>query len=128
MSFVSVALFRRGGETVYRAPHREVGRDLTQARKAASRYWNGRIKEPDRLDTLFVVEVQAGCAVVSERAAQAKEWMRWRAPIAHVRRHAHIVACLVKLNIDPDRAGEPPPETLTINGYTYRRDSPAEEI
>ena len=127
-SFVSVALCRRNGELGFRRPRREIGGDITQARKAASRYWRGHVTEGDKLLTIYVVEADRGVYAVSERAADAPAWTRYSIQPAEVRSVPHIVACLRELGVNPDRAPPPPPEVLVINGWTYRRDPQSQEI
>jgi hypothetical protein len=119
--FVSVALFKRGGNTVFKPARKEASPEKTQARKSASRFWNGNIIEPDKLTKVIVVEIVGQIVHVSERG-HARSWVDYRMTVAEAAKQAHLAACLAELGIDPAAALPPMPDTLEINGVIYRRE------
>ncbi|MCV6547550.1 MAG: hypothetical protein OIF56_09755 [Cohaesibacter sp.] len=117
--FVSTATMRDDkGKLVFLRTRRETATRTTQARKAASRFWggvaNGRGWE---LDCLYCVKRGAsGGFVVSERRTDRRDWLTY---IAAEKPSPQINACITELGGPlPD---QPPPQSLTINGWTYHR-------
>jgi hypothetical protein len=120
--FASVALIRRNGSVVFKPPRKERPDDLTQARKAAVRYWRGNLAAGDALVKVIIVREFAGKLEISE-SARAGSWIGNVAEIATAAREPHIAACLGELGIDATADAAPAvPDVLTINGFTYRRD------
>lgn len=119
--FASVALFKRGGNTVFKPARKEASPEKTQARKSASRFWNGNIVEPDKLTRLFVVEMRGQMVDVSERG-HARSWIEYSLTTAEAAKQAHLAACLGELGVDPAAAPPPMPDVLEINGVIYRRE------
>ena len=123
--FASVALFRRDGSTVFKAPRKEPNADKTQARKSASRYWRGNIAEPDGLTRIILVQVTGQLIYVAERAAVGgldRPWVEYHLDHAAAAKTPHIAACLAELGVDASAAPPPLPDTLEINGVIYRRE------
>lgn len=122
--FASVAMFKRAGKTMFLPPRKELVADATQARKAASRYWNNRITGDDVLTRVVLVRASGPLIEISERAYTAagpsRNWLTYTADAADA--VGHIRACLAELGVDPERAPPPMPETLEINGILYRRE------
>lgn len=119
--FASVALFKRDGNIVFRPARKEASPTKTQARKSASRFWNGNIVEPDKLTRLLVVEMCGQMVDVSERG-HARNWIEYSLTPAEAAKQAHLAACLGELGIDPAAAPPPMPDVLEINGVIYRRE------
>lgn len=119
--FASVALFRRDGKTVFKPPRKERPNDITQARKAAMRYWSGAANG-DTLLRVFVVREYGGMLEISESEGAGKPWlMRADAP-STAAREPHLAAAMAELGVDPTDAMPPVPDALVINGFTYRRE------
>lgn len=118
--FASVALFRRNGSVVFKAPRKEASDTATQARKSASRFWSGNIQEPDKLTKIVLVQWIGKAAHVSER--QGQHWIEYRIDHAEALKQPHLAACLSELGIDPDNAPPTMPDTLEINGVIYKRE------
>lgn len=119
--FASVALFQRGGKTVFKPARKEATPLMTQARKSAARFWNGNIAAPDKLTAIFVVQCSGQIVSVSERGL-ARSWIEYSLTVAEAVKQAHLAACLGELGIDPAAASPPMPETLEINGVIYKRE------
>ncbi|MDK2769951.1 MAG: hypothetical protein KYX69_19810 [Sphingomonas sp.] len=119
--FASVALFRRNGSVVFKAPRKESSAEKTQARKSASRFWSGSIVEPDKLTKLVVLAVGGGLVLIGERQP-GRAWMEYRMTPAEAAKQPHLAACLSELGVDADQAPPPLPDTLEINGAIYRRE------
>lgn len=123
--FCSIAVFRRDGRPTYRHPRKEGFDNETQARKAASRYWNGNIQEPDRLLKIALVSVDRGIVRVAERMANAsrdRPWVVTRMQLAEAAAQPHLAACLNELGVDLDALPPAMPDVLEINGVVYRRE------
>ncbi|WP_454618347.1 hypothetical protein [Bradyrhizobium cenepequi] len=123
--FASVALFRRDGAIVFKAPRKEPSQDKTQARKSASRFWRGNIAEPDVLTKIIVVQQAGRLIQIAERAVsggQDRPWVEYRLDHAEAIKAPHVAACLAELGVDPASAPPPMPDTLEINGVIYRRE------
>lgn len=119
--FASVALIRRNGKTVFKPPRKERPADVTQARKAAVRYWRGAMSNGDVLAKVIVLREFAGKLEISESATLGA-WTGHAAEIATAAREPHLAACLGELGILATDAAPPVPDVLVINGFTYRRD------
>jgi hypothetical protein len=119
--FASVALFRRDGGTVFKAPRKEPCQDKTQARKAASRFWRGNITEPDVLAKIILVHAAGRMIHISERAT-AGGWVNYSLDPTEAAKAPHLAACLAELGIDLASAPPPMPDVLEINGVIYRRE------
>lgn len=123
--FASVALFRRDGSIKFKPPRKERPDDLTQARKAAMRFWRGNLGEGDTLVKLIVMREFSGRLQISERAHNAgldKPWVDFQADISSAMKEPHLAACVGELGIDPAKAQPSLPDTLEINGIIYRRE------
>ena len=120
--FASVALFRRNGEIVFKPPRKERPADLTQARKAAARYWTGNTASGDTLTKVILARESAGKLEISEREPRQRAWTSHVVEIAAAIREPHLAAAVDELGIDASAAPPPVPDVLVINGYTYRRD------
>lgn len=122
--FASVALFRRNGQMTFRAPMRQNHDNVTQARKAASRVWNGAIRAPDKLVKIVVVHREGLLVNVSEKAISAPsgQWIQDFLPPAKAAEQPHLAACLKELGINPAEMPPPMPDVLEINGAIYRRE------
>ncbi|RUX04769.1 MAG: hypothetical protein E5V51_00295 [Mesorhizobium sp.] len=120
--FASVALIRRNGSIVFRPPRKERPEDVTQARKAAMRFWSGHLAAGDALVKVILVREFAGKLEISERGAKDTNWIGYDREIRSTIGEDHITACLGELGIDPDAAPALLPDVLTINGFVYRRE------
>lgn len=120
--YASVAVFKRDGNTVFRAPRREASTEKTQARKSASRFWKGAISAPDKLVKIVVVTRERNHIVVSERRQPGRGWIEFEADAAQISAQTHLSACLAELGIDAASAPAPLPDFLEINGAIYRRE------
>jgi len=123
--FASVALFRRNGGTVFKAPRKEPSSHKTQARKSASRFWRGNIVEPDVLTKIVLVQHDGRTVHVAERATvagQDRPWVEYRLDADTALKTQHIAACMSELGIDPADVPPPMPDVLEINGVIYRRE------
>jgi hypothetical protein len=120
--FASVALFRRNGNVVFKPPRKERPADVTQARKAAMRFWQGNIAAPDVLVKVILVREFAGKLEISERGPNETNWIGYDREISGADQEPHIAACLGELAIDPSAAMPPLPDVLNINGFVYRRE------
>lgn len=123
MTFASTALIPDDGRLVAAEPRAEIGPSETQARKAASRFWNG----PAGVGavSILVVERRDASIILHERPAGRRDRRPWRTTpmtIAAARAHPRIRSCLAMLGAPPDQAAAAMPETLEINGIVYRRD------
>ncbi len=122
--FASVALFRRNGGTVFKAPRKEPSAHKTQARKSASRFWSGNITSPDVLAKIVLVQCSGRLVEIAERATvngQDRPWVEFRLDHAEAIKSPHIAACLSELGVDPASAPPPMPDVLEINGVIYVR-------
>lgn len=73
-SFASVVLFKREGVTWFKPPRKERPEALTQARKAAMRFWRGNLSEGDALvRVILCVRSPANLRLASVAAAPADE-------------------------------------------------------
>ncbi len=89
--FASVALFgNSNGDVVFKPPRKERPTNLTQARKAAMRYWRGRAGD-DTLMCVIVVREFAGRLEMSERAADtnSRPWREFTRDIETARQDPH---------------------------------------
>lgn len=123
--FASVALFRRNGGIVFKAPRKEPSDHKTQARKSASRFWRGNIVEPDVLTKIILVQHDGRTVHVAERATvagQDRPWVEYRLDADDALKSQHIAACMSELGIDPAEVPPPMPDVLEINGIIYRRE------
>lgn len=120
--FASVALFRRNGNVVFKPPRKERPDDLTQARKAAMRFWAGHLASGDTLVKVFLVREFAGTLEISERGPADALWKGYSREIRGAEAEPHIAACLGELGIDPNASPPPLPDILNINGFVYRRE------
>ncbi|TIW56703.1 MAG: hypothetical protein E5V54_11330 [Mesorhizobium sp.] len=120
--FASVALIRRNGQIVFRPPRKERPADVTQARKAAMRYWAGHLATGDALVRVILVREFAGKLEISERGPADTNWKGYSREIAGAEAEPHIAACLGELGIDASAAMPPLPDVLNINGFVYRRE------
>lgn len=118
--FASVALFRRNGGVAFKPPRKERPADVTQARKAAMRYWAGHHGEA--LIRVFLVREFAGKLEISERGPADALWKGYDREIRGAEAEPHIAACLGELGIDPNASPPPLPDMLNINGFVYRRE------
>lgn len=122
--FASVALFQRGRAVVFKPPRKERPADLTQARKSAFRYWRNMQTTTDRLLKVIVLREIGGGVEISERCDSRSEdrpWIMHRQNVAGVTED-HMLACLAELGVTAEPAAFVPPDVLTINGFTYRRE------
>jgi hypothetical protein len=123
--YASVAIIRRNSAIVFRPPRKERPTDITQARKAAQRHWNATLKEGDVLEKVVLVREFDGRLEVSERARNAgKEnpWVKFFLSAEVTDNAAHIVACIKELGLNSYSIFPAIPDTLIINGITYRRE------
>lgn len=120
-AFTTTALFRRNGQMTFRQPVKQVQENLTQARKASARLWNGAIKAPDKLVRIVVVHGDAQRIGISERTT-AGRWTETFIPATVAAEQPHLLACLKELGIDPGTVPPPLPDVIEINGVIYRRD------
>lgn len=123
--FVSIVLFRRDGRVVFKPPRKERPDTATQARKAASRFWSGNLRDTDQLVKIIVLREIAGTIHVSERGTQRdndRPWVEFEVDIATAAKEPHLAACLDELGLDQDTPPTTVPDVLVINGHTYRRD------
>lgn len=123
--FASIALFKRNGAIVFKPPRKERPADVTQARKAAMRYWRGALASGDVLSKVIVLREAQGRLEISERASNGgvdKPWIGFNAEIATAAREPHLAACMAELGIAAGDMPPPLPDVLVINGFTYRRD------
>lgn len=118
--FASVALYRRKTGVVFKPPRLERPYDLTQARKAAMRFWAGNASADEILDTVFVIREVDGRLEISARTGST--WIKMAADISRAAREPHLNAAMEELGIDIAAAPPPIPDVLTINGFVYRRD------
>ncbi|SNZ19399.1 hypothetical protein [Cohaesibacter gelatinilyticus] len=116
--FVSTATMRNdSGKLVYMRSKREASDTDTQARKAATRYWNGIADARGwELDRVYCVRRGSCGFVVSERRMDRRDWTRYLAPETPT---AQVQVCIEELGGEPPT--QPPPETMTINGWIYQR-------
>jgi hypothetical protein len=116
--FVSTATMRNdSGKLVYMRSKREASDTDTQARKAATRYWNGIADARDwELDTVYCVRRGSCGFVVSERRMDRRDWTRYLAPESP---SPQVKICVDELG--GQAPTQPPPETMTINGWIYQR-------
>ena len=126
-TYTSVPLFLRNGQLTFRPPRKEASDSSTHARKAAARFWNGAIQEPDKLSKVFVVRADSRRVIVSERSftATGNRWNPWlerSMTVAEAEAQPHLAACLAELGLDPAKAPPPMPDVLEINGVIYRRE------
>ncbi|MGJ5032290.1 hypothetical protein ACQR1I_36010 [Bradyrhizobium sp. HKCCYLS2038] len=123
--FASVALFRRDGATVFKAPRKEPSGHKTQARKSASRFWRGNIGGADVLTKIVLVQQSGSAIQIAERATvngQDRPWVEYRLDHAEALKAPHLAACLAELGVDPSAAPPAMPDVLEINGVIYRRE------
>jgi hypothetical protein len=120
--FASVALYRRDGSIVFRAPRKERPDHTTQARKAAMRFWSGRAVNGDKLVKVIVIREYAGRLEIAERGPDDAAWKSYTAEIAVAAKEPHIASAIAELGIDAGDVPAPVPDVLIINGFTYRRD------
>lgn len=123
--YASVALYRRGGEVIFKPPRKERVVGPTQARKTAVRYWRGSLTGDDVLLRVVIVREFTGKIEVSERLAGGvteRQWTDFTIDAREAMGQPHLAACLAELGIDPDAAPTPLPDTLEINGAIYRRE------
>ncbi|MCL4767759.1 MAG: hypothetical protein KJZ80_16145 [Hyphomicrobiaceae bacterium] len=119
--YASVALFGRNGDVLFSPPHKERPTNITQARKAAARFWRSNLTAGDTLGSVILVREFAGQMEISERAAGSnRPWLEFTREIAEARQEPHLAACLDVLRVGPGRAEVP--DVLEINGVIYRRD------
>lgn len=124
--FASTALFKRNGQSTFFPPRKEISAPATQARKSASRHWNNRMGENDRLSKIILVQCTGQLIYVAERSytanGPARNWVEYHISHADALAQGHLAACLKELGVDPSRAPAPMPDTLEINGVIYRRE------
>jgi hypothetical protein len=123
--YASVALFRRNGATVFKPPRKERQTELTQARKAAQRHWNASLAAGDVLEKVILVREYDGRLEISERARNAgkeKPWVKFFLSTQVTENEPHITACIKELGIKSYSGFPSIPDTLIINGITYRRE------
>lgn len=121
--FASVAMFRRNNGIVFLPPRKEPSDTATQARKSASRFWNGRAVNGDVLVKIALVETMGPLTAIHERdVSRDRPWVAYHRPHAEAAKQSHIAACLAELDIDPAEGPPAMPETLEINGVIYRRE------
>ncbi len=123
--FLSIALFKRAGAVRFRPPRKEHGASITQARKAASRFWSGTLPDTDTLLKIIVAREIAGRLEISERDmtdGRDKPWVEYSQDVAHAAKEAHLAAILSGMGIDPASAPPPVPDVLIVNGFVYRRE------
>lgn len=124
--FASVALFRRDGKMTYRMPRKEAPDNETQARKASARYWNGAIRQPDKLVKTVLVRVRPGAPSIVDLAERdmtrpRTPWVNYSLDMAEAIKQPHIGVCLAELGVDTSAAPPPLPDVLEINGAIYVR-------
>lgn len=120
--YASVALFRRNGSVVFKPPRKERPDEITQARKAAMRFWAGHMGNADVLVKVILVREVGGKLEISERAPSDPLWKGYSREIRGAEGEPHIAACLGELGIDASAAPPPMPDVMTINGFVYRRE------
>ena len=118
MTLISTAVFTdETGLRRYFEPRRERDMNITQARKAASRFWGRRVRAAGhRLERICLVE---SCGVTVR--AHEKVDDRWLCFAPPEDAPGYLHACLTLSGTRPSQAFLPPP-TLEINGYVYRLD------
>lgn len=123
--FASVALFRRDGKLTFKSPRKEAPHTETQARKAASRFWNMAIRQPDKLTKTILVRVRPGSAIVDvterDMIRPRTPWVTFAIDTAEAMKQPHIAACLAELGVDVGAVPLPLPDVLEINGAVYVR-------
>jgi len=123
--YASVALIRRNGAIVFRPPRKERPTDITQARKAAQRHWNASLANGDVLEKVVLVREFDGRLEISERARNAgkeKPWVKFFLSTQVTENEPHIAACIKELGLNSYSGFPAIPDTLIINGITYRRE------
>lgn len=124
--FASVAIFRtKGGKTIFKQPRKERPTNVSQARKAAMRYWRTCIGEGDLLHKVILVREINGQLSISERADTIGRELPWTEHTYDLReapKLPHIAACMELLGVDPQKAPPPMPDVLEINGVRYIRE------
>ncbi|QND53481.1 hypothetical protein HB779_17490 [Phyllobacterium sp. 628] len=123
--FASLALFRRNGNIVFKAPRKETSLITTQAKKSAARFWNSNISAPDKLTKIVIMNVIGQLIYVAERGYNGPKdnpWVSYHISYAEASAQPHLAACLAELGADPNKAPPSMPDTLEINGVIYRRE------
>lgn len=123
--YASVALIRRNGATVFKPPRKERPTEATQARKAAFRHWNASLANGDVLEKVILIRESDGRLEVAERArnaGKANPWMKFFLTFQVAEKEPHILACTKELGINSHSSSPSIPDTLIINGITYRRE------
>ncbi|MEP3278700.1 MAG: hypothetical protein ABJN26_25170 [Stappiaceae bacterium] len=118
MTLISTAVFmEETGLRRYFEPRREHNMNITQARKAASRFWGRRVREAGhQLERICLVE----CSGVSVRTHEKVD-DRWLCFAPPEDAPGYLNACLTLAGWRASQVFLPPP-TLEINGYVYRLD------
>lgn len=116
MTLVSTAVFTDdNGAVRYFEPRRERDMTLTQARKAASRFWTRRIREAGfALRRICLIE-RHGMVLTAHEKIDGR-WISYTPPEDPP---AYLDACLTLTGTPPPDRFLPPP-ILEINGYLYR--------
>ena len=123
--YASLALIRRNGAIVFRPPRKERPDDITQARKAAFRYWRSSLTGDDVLVKVIVMREFAGNLEISERGASddiRSPWTQYETNPQAEAKEPHLAACMAELGIDPSATPASVPDVLEINGFIYRRE------
>lgn len=123
--YVSLALFRRASQDTFMPPRKEACDSLTQARKAAARYWTNRMTAGDKIQRIYVFSVSRGLIEVSEckpRDGRTNMWVNYMKQPGELAAEGHMAAALAELGVDVDRAPTPLPDVLEVNGVVYRRE------
>lgn len=123
--YVSLAVFKRGGQLTFRPPRKEAPDTLTQARKAAARFWAATIVDPDKIQRVYVLSVNRSLIEVSEckpSGGRSNLWINYAKQPGELAQEGHFAAALSELGIDIERAPAPLPDVLEVNGVVYRRE------
>lgn len=123
--YVSLALFKRAGQLTFRPPRKEAPGSLTQARKAAARFWSAAIVDPDKIQRVYVLSVNRGLIEVSEckpRGGRSNFWVSYTKQPGELAAESHMAAALTELGVDVESAPLPLPDVLEVNGVLYRRE------
>jgi len=122
--YASTCLFKRDDQLRFRSARRENSTEETQARKSATRFWRNVIKQPDTLEKIVIVRVQAGSPVleIAERDPVGRSWRLAKMEISLAAEEPHLMSCLEALGVDPKASPPPMPDVMEINGFIYKRE------
>ena len=119
ITFVSTAICDNKDGSTYFQPKREVVADLTQARKAASRFWAGRVRHSkNELEKIVLFELAGLQARFHEKSIDGN-WVAYTPPDELLSYQQSLIDLAGGL---PNR-NPPMPQVLEINGVIYERKS-----